>query len=114
MGAEVEEVTAYRTMRPAGLADAAAAAREALGAGRIDAVTFTSASTARNFAALIGGGPETGIWNRAVAVSIGPVTSAAAKELGMPVAAEAAEYTIDGLVTALGAYFAGNREGERS
>ncbi|MDR1962113.1 MAG: uroporphyrinogen-III C-methyltransferase [Gracilibacteraceae bacterium] len=99
MGAEVEEVTAYRTLRAG---EDAAAVQRALRAGRIDAVTFTSSSTARGFAALVGGAEELG---RAAAVSIGPITSAAARELGIPVAAEAEEYTIAGLVAALSAYF---------
>ncbi|MDR1069427.1 MAG: uroporphyrinogen-III C-methyltransferase [Gracilibacteraceae bacterium] len=109
MGARVEEVTAYRTGRPQ--EDAAAAVRRALGAGRIDAVTFTSASTARNFAALIGGA-ETGIWDKTAAVSIGPVTTAAAKTLGITVAAEAAEYTAEGLAAAICAYFAETKRGD--
>ena len=34
-------------------------------------------------------------------VTISPVTSAAVVEMGLPVAAEAKKYTIDGLLTAL-------------
>jgi uroporphyrinogen III methyltransferase/synthase len=108
MGAEVEEVTAYRTARAPG--DAAAVRRE-LRAGRIDAVTFTSASTVRNFVALVGGGAGIGTEGGAAAVSIGPVTSAAARDLGVPIAAEAEEYTTTGLTAALCAYFA-QREGK--
>jgi len=33
--------------------------------------------------------------------SIGPVTSATARQLGLEVTVEAAEYTVDGLVAAL-------------
>ncbi|MDR1603457.1 MAG: uroporphyrinogen-III C-methyltransferase [Gracilibacteraceae bacterium] len=109
MGAAVEEVTAYRTL-PAAAEDAAAVQRE-LHAGQIDAVTFTSPSTVRAFLGLVGltagDGPAAagGLPGGTAAVSIGPVTSAAAREMGLPVAAEAETYTADGLVAALCAYF---------
>lgn len=60
-------------------------------------VTFTSSSTVRNFV-------ESGGRERLAGVrvaSIGPVTSAKARELGVRVDAEAREYTMDGLVQAL-------------
>ncbi|HWH13679.1 MAG TPA: uroporphyrinogen-III synthase, partial [Miltoncostaeaceae bacterium] len=62
-----------------------------------DYVTFTASSTARNWRRAIGaeGAPAARI------VSIGPVTSATLRELGMPVHAEADEHTIPGLVRAL-------------
>jgi uroporphyrinogen III methyltransferase/synthase len=60
-------------------------------------LTFTSSSTVRNFAAAVGSGarPDARI------VSIGPVTSATARELGFRVDVEAARHDIDGLVDAL-------------
>jgi uroporphyrinogen-III synthase len=89
-GWRVEVVDAYRT-EPAPIApDALERARHA------DAITFTSASSVRNFVAAAGldALPP-------VVVTIGPITSAAAQELGVAVNAEAAEHTLDGLVAAL-------------
>ena len=68
-------------------------------------ITFTSSSTARNFVALAG----KKVWRRAprpsehdlLFASIGPVTSATMRELGLPVNIEAKEYTIPGLVAAI-------------
>jgi uroporphyrinogen III methyltransferase/synthase len=59
-------------------------------------VTFTSSSTVRNY---IESGGSVG--DDARVVSIGPVTSATARELGLTVHVEAASHDIDGLVTAL-------------
>lgn len=92
-GALVADVAAYRSV-PDG-ADAAEVRRR-LDAGEIDWVTFTSGSSVRNFAE--GVGADVG---RARVASIGPVTSRAARELGMRVDVEAAEYTIPGLLAAL-------------
>jgi uroporphyrinogen III methyltransferase/synthase len=64
-----------------------------------DYVTFTSASTVRNLLDSLGGGPEA-LANARV-VSIGPVTSAEARERGLPVDVEAERHDVDGLVDAL-------------
>lgn len=71
-----------------------------------DYVTFTSGSTAKQLAALLG---ATDVSGRPVAerlagtrlCSIGPVTSAVLRDLGLPVAVEAREYTATGLVRAI-------------
>ena len=100
MGAAVEEVAAYRTVPEMRGGEEAVAAIES---GYAHWVAFTSASTARFFAARIGperlerlrkGGPP-------LAASIGPATSAALRELGIEPSAEAAEHTIRGLVEAV-------------
>lgn len=96
-GARVDVVPVYRTVPGAG----DAVVLERLRAGEADAVTFTSSSTVRQFARLTDGIDLSGI---AVAV-IGPVTAATARELGMAVSVEPAEYTVPALVWALGAYF---------
>jgi uroporphyrinogen III methyltransferase/synthase len=77
---------------------------DAVRRGEIDFVTLTSANVAR---ALLRSLDEIG---RARVhsgdmriVTISPVTSAAVVELGLPVAAEASEYTTDGLLEALAA-----------
>lgn len=73
-----------------------------------DFVSFTSASSAHNFAALL---RRDGLGDSLAAVraaSIGPVTSEAVREEGMQVVVEAAEYTIEGLVAALAAEVSGS------
>jgi uroporphyrinogen III methyltransferase/synthase len=97
-GAEVVEVAAYRTVRDGAGAEEV---RRRLAAGEIDLVTFTAGSTVRSFAELVG----TDVGGARVA-SIGPVTSAAARELGLRVDVEADEYTIPGLVRAIRALYA--------
>ena len=63
-------------------------------------VTFTSSSTARNFAELLGSAKSASLKNVQFA-SIGPVTSATLRELGLPVAIEAREFTMGGLIRAI-------------
>jgi len=63
-------------------------------------VTFTSSSTARNFYELLGPA-GTGSLRDVQLASIGPVTSATLRELQLPVAIEAREYTMSGLIRAI-------------
>lgn len=96
-GANVADVATYRATA---VRELPAAVRDALAEGRLDAVTFTSASTLRSFAALLGDGAAASLERTRVAC-IGPVTAAAARSLGIRVDLEAAEYTASGLVDAL-------------
>jgi uroporphyrinogen III methyltransferase / synthase len=102
-GAQVAVVPVYRTV-PA-LDDGAALARRIL-AGEIDAITFTSSSTVHHFARAVG--PAAARSARYAAAVIGPVTAATAREYGLPVTVEAAEYTTHGVVEALVRYFTGS------
>jgi uroporphyrinogen-III synthase len=97
-----ERVDAYRTKLPRTLPKEA---REALRAGEVDAVTFTSASTVRGFVGALGpvrGAPRV--------VCIGPVTAAAAREHGLTVHAVARPHTVEGVVRALERLFAGSAD----
>jgi uroporphyrinogen III methyltransferase/synthase len=67
-------------------------------------VTFTSASTVRFFAGAFADHDLSSVRG----VSIGPITSSAMRELGIPIAAEAANHDLDGLVAAI-VEAAGNR-----
>jgi uroporphyrinogen III methyltransferase/synthase len=96
-GGEVTDIPAYKTVLET---EGQEAALSALEKGEIGAITFTSASTARNFAQIMG--PE-----RLKAVlaspnlkclSIGPITSAAMKEAGIPLHGEAEVHDIPGLL----------------
>jgi len=86
-GAVVDVVPAYRTDRPAGEAQLADA----------DWITFTSSSTVRNTVEALG----VEAVRRLRIASIGPVTSRTARELGLQVDVEAAEHTVEGLLSAL-------------
>jgi len=91
-GARVDVVEAYRTVIPDEAADRV---REIL-AHPPYCVTFTSSSTVQNFVSAAGSLPPA-----TKAVSIGPITSGTARDLGIPIAAEARVFTIDGLVEAI-------------
>jgi uroporphyrinogen-III synthase len=69
-----------------------------------DAVTFTSASTAANLVALLEAAKLT-LPTTVIRGSIGPITSRALADLGLPPHIQAAESTIPGLVTALEEHF---------
>jgi len=88
-----QRVDAYRTRMPRSLpGDARAALRE----GRVDAITFTSASTVRGFVRALRalkGNPKV--------VCIGPVTAREARERGLRVSAVARPHTSEGVVAAL-------------
>lgn len=100
-GADVQDLVAYRTAPEAPESAAAQELYRELLEGRIDAVTFTSATAVQRFADLIGRDQAADLLNTTVVVTIGPVTAAAATDLGVtdPVVAET--YTVDGLVEAL-------------
>ncbi len=92
-GAQVDVVEAYRTIIPAG---AAQHVRDAL-ARKPDWITFTSSSTAKNFVDIAGREALQGI----KVASIGPITSATARGVGLGVDVEANPHTIEGLVDAI-------------
>jgi uroporphyrinogen III methyltransferase / synthase len=70
--------------------------------GGADYITFTSASTVHFFA----DASERSSPGRARNVSIGPITSAALAERGLPVDLQAAEHNLDGLLAAITADYA--------
>ncbi|HWB32631.1 MAG TPA: uroporphyrinogen-III synthase [Acidobacteriaceae bacterium] len=102
-GADVTVAAAYSNSIPQG--SMSAVRKLVVDGPALDAVTFTSASTARNLAALLTVA-EAALPQGVVRASIGPVTSRTLAELGMPAQVEASESTVAGLVDALTAYFA--------
>ncbi len=101
-GVAVTEVAAYATRR---VEEGAGRLREALAAGAIDVVTFTSSSTARNFAEAFSD-EERGAWQGRVTVaSIGPITAATAAEYGLATDIMPREYTIPALARAIAEHF---------
>jgi uroporphyrinogen III methyltransferase / synthase len=92
-GWEVDDVTAYRTVRAA---PPAAEVRDAIKTGQFDAVVFTSSSTVRNLVG-IAGKPHAST----VVACIGPATAKTAEEHGLRVDVLAAEPSAEALVNAL-------------
>jgi uroporphyrinogen III methyltransferase/synthase len=90
-GGQVDVVALYETVREEPDGEAVAAAQDA------DYVTFTSSSTVRNLTEALGDRFP----GEARIVSIGPITSASAREAGLAVAVEADRHDIDGLLAAL-------------
>jgi uroporphyrinogen-III synthase len=74
------------------------------GAAKPDAVTFTSASTAGHLVALLEAA-GLALPDSIARISIGPITSLALNKLGLPAHKEAAEPTLDALVTAVSEHF---------
>lgn len=99
-GALVDVVEAYETVVPE-------SSRRKLQAAlknpvkRPNVVTFTSSSTVKNFVDLLGMSRTATMLGQMKMASIGPVTSATLRELGLPVDIAAREFTIPGLVTAI-------------
>jgi uroporphyrinogen-III synthase len=99
-GAHVDVVEAYETVVPE-------SSRRRLQAAlknpnkRPNVVTFTSSSTVKNFVELLGTRRKSSLLEGVHTASIGPVTSATLRELGLPVDIAAREFTIPGLVTAV-------------
>jgi uroporphyrinogen III methyltransferase / synthase len=101
LGWEVDDVTAYRTVRAA---PPPAPVREAIKAGKFDAVLFTSSSTVRNLVGIAGKPhPST------VIACIGPQTVKTAEEHGLRVDVVAERPSAEVLADALAAFGAERR-----
>ncbi|WP_189107789.1 uroporphyrinogen-III synthase [Streptomyces camponoticapitis] len=105
LGWEVDDVTAYRTVRAS---PPPAETREAIKGGGFDAVMFTSSSTVRNLVG-IAGKPH----NVTVIACIGPATAKTAEEHGLRVDVLAPEPSVHKLAEALAAFGAARREAAR-
>ncbi|MGA2978052.1 MAG: uroporphyrinogen-III synthase [Terriglobales bacterium] len=98
-GARVDVVEAYETVVP-GRSRVRLRTLMKNATRRPHIVTFTSSSTVKNFAELLGNFKGARL-NHVQFASIGPVTSATLRELHMPVAIEAREFTMGGLIRAI-------------
>jgi len=95
--AEVADVAVYESKSVSSLPPAVT---EALKDGQVSWVTFTSSSTAKNFAKLLGKNYLEKLKGVGIA-SIGPITTATLNELSIPPTAVAGEANLDGLVEAI-------------
>ncbi|MGZ0150642.1 uroporphyrinogen-III synthase [Kribbella sp. WER1] len=102
LGWEVDDVTAYRTVRAA---PPPAPTREAIKSGKFDAVVFTSSSTVRNLVG-IAGKPHA---STVIAV-IGPATLKTAEEHGLRVDAMAETPSVEELADALARFGSDRRD----
>jgi uroporphyrinogen III methyltransferase/synthase len=104
-GADVTEVTAYKTVLAEIEREGDPDIYRMLLEGRIDVVTFTSASTVKNFVQIFGAEQSPDLLNATKVASIGPVTAEAAEQYGIKTAIMPKEYTIPALVDAIVAHF---------
>jgi uroporphyrinogen III methyltransferase/synthase len=102
MGAEVEEVPAYETLKVTENIDDLV---QRLENRRIDLITFTSSSTVKNFKALLPAEKFARLIQGVTIASIGPITSDTATALGFDVRITADSFTITGLVEAILQYY---------
>jgi len=106
VGCTVEQVVAYRSL-DVETPDSEVAAL--LKQGRIDWITVTSSAIARSLVHLFGDDLR-----RAKLASISPITTVTLRDLGHEPAAEAREYTMDGVVAAIRVALLAASSGTRS
>jgi uroporphyrinogen III methyltransferase/synthase len=95
--AEVRDVPVYETRQVASLPPQLL---DALAAGDVNWVTFTSSSTAKNLVALLGPNYRQRLAGAKLA-SIGPITTATLRQLGLEPAVQADTFNLDGLLAAM-------------
>jgi uroporphyrinogen III methyltransferase/synthase len=105
MGAQVDEVPAYKTLKVTESTDDLV---QQLEERRIDLITFTSSSTVKNFKALLPVKHFKKLIQGVTVASIGPITTDTATDLGFDVHITADSYTIPGLVEAILQYYQKN------
>jgi uroporphyrinogen III methyltransferase/synthase len=104
-GGDVLDVVAYRTLLGAADREGDYDIYRMLLDRQVDAITFTSASTVRNFCAIVGREQAADLLRTTVVASIGPVTAEAAQQLDIVTTVMPEQYTIPDLVDALVAHF---------
>ena len=112
-GAVVTDVVAYRTVAEDAQRPDDPDVYRMLLEGRMDVVTFTSASAVRSFARMYGAEQVADLLKTTVVATIGPVTREAAAQLGIRVRVQPTSYTVPALVDAIAAYFATAKADER-
>ena len=105
-GGRVEVVEAYETVVP----QLPVGELQRLLTPPPDVITFTSSSSASNFAKLAGENEVAELLRGTTIASIGPITSATIDKLGLVVTIEAKESTVPGLVRAIEDHFRSQTE----
>jgi uroporphyrinogen III methyltransferase/synthase len=101
-GVRVDVVAAYRTRKLGN--EQSSRLRSMLECNELDAVLLTSSSMADALVSALGPNAAA-LLSRAVVASIGPITTTTLRQLGVTVDVTADEYTVEGLLVALGRYF---------
>lgn len=109
-GAEVVEVAAYRTVLETIEPGREPDIYKMLLEKQIDAVTFTSASSVRNFVTIVGADAAPDLLRSTAVACIGPVTAEAAQQLGIETTVMPPAHAIPALVGALAEHFAAQRQ----
>jgi uroporphyrinogen III methyltransferase/synthase len=102
MGAKVDVVETYRTVKPKGESKRL---KELLTRGKVDAITFTSSSTVNHFVELLKNEDLQKLLKDRIIACIGPITARTAKNWKMRVHIQPKEYTIPALTQAIVQYF---------
>jgi uroporphyrinogen-III synthase len=97
-GAQVDDVALYDTVTAVPTPDALAQLQQG-----IDVITFTSPSSVRNFLKILD--TTRPLLDQAIIACIGPITAEEAEANGFDVTIVPSEYTIDGLIQAIGDYY---------
>ena len=105
-GVDVTEVVAYRTVPTGQPGDDDPDVYGMLLEGRIDVVTFTSASAVRSFVDTYGAEEAPDVLSRTAVATIGPVTAEAAAARGIRVTIQPSVFTIPALVDAIAERYA--------
>jgi uroporphyrinogen III methyltransferase / synthase len=103
-GAQVTEVIAYRTLRPA---EVDRSNLKKIVEGETDAVLFFSPSAVHHFEELLGAEQLRQLQDRLTITAVGPVTAKALRETGVARAVIAADTTSASVIEALEKHFAG-------
>lgn len=102
MGARVDVVTAYRTVRPS---KGVEPVKKLLQAGKISVITFTSSSTVKNFVEMFNKRELPRLLKGAKVACIGPITAETAKQFGIKTDIMPKDSTIPSFVEAICHYF---------
>jgi uroporphyrinogen-III synthase len=102
VGAEVTEVVAYRT---GGVGVIDPGVMRAIRDAQVDVISFFSPSAIENMRADLGEEVLSRLGTRAALAAVGPVTAAALRSAGLPVAIEAPFATAESMAAAIANYF---------
>ena len=102
MGAQVDEVSAYETLKATENTNNLIRQLEEK---KVDLITFTSSSTVKNFKALLPPDRFKKRMQGVIIASIGPITTDTARQLDFEVDISAQSFTIPGLVEAILQYY---------
>lgn len=101
MGAKIDVVEAYRTIKPKKLDKL----NEIYGLKNIDVITFTSSSTAKNFVEIVGKRRSQKLLKDVSIAAIGPITKKTVEDFGLNVDIVPRSYTMRGLTNAIVKHF---------